>query len=58
MALLFYAAMVSTLLLYVFNLVGILVAYLSRSAIKLLSPVPLISAVRLVGNCHFDNSLC
>ena len=40
------------------NLVGILVAYLGRSPIKLLSPVPLISAVRLVGNCHFDNSLC
>ena len=43
---------------YTINLVGILVAYLGRSAIKLLSPVPLISAVRLVGNCHFDNSLC
>ena len=43
---------------YTVNLVGILVAYLGRSAIKLLSPVPLISAVRLIGNCHFDNSLC
>ena len=40
------------------NLVGILIAYLDRSPIKLLSPVPLISAVRLVGNCHFDRSLC
>ena len=30
------------------NLVGILVAGLGRSAIKLLSPVPLISAVRFV----------
>ena len=30
------------------NLVGILVAYLGRSPIKLLSPVPLISAVRFV----------
>lgn len=30
------------------NLVGILVAYLGRSPIKLLFPVPLISAVRLV----------
>lgn len=29
-------------------LVGILVAYLGRSAIKLLSPVPLISAIRFV----------
>lgn len=43
---------------YAVNLVGILVAYLGRSPIKLLSPVPLISAVRPVGNCHFDNSLC
>ena len=43
---------------FVVNLVGILVAYLGRSPIKLLSPVPLISAVRFVGNCHFDNSLC
>ena len=33
---------------YAVNLVGILVAYLGRSAIKLLFPVPLISAVRLV----------
>ena len=33
---------------YTVNLVGILVAYLGRSAIKLLSPVPLISAVRFV----------
>lgn len=40
------------------NLFGILIAFLGRSAIKLLSPVPLISAVRLVRNCHFDNSLC
>ena len=44
--------------LYALNLVGILVAYLGRSAIKLSSSVLLISAVRLVGNCHFDNSLC
>ena len=36
MALLFYAAMVSTLLLYVFNLIGILVAFLSRSATKII----------------------
>jgi hypothetical protein len=33
---------------YTVNLVGILVAYLGRSPIKLLSLVPLISAVRLV----------
>lgn len=33
---------------YAVNLVGILVAYLGRSPIKLLFPVPLISAVRLV----------
>lgn len=33
---------------YTVNLVGILVAYLGRSAIKLLSPVPLISAIRFV----------
>ena len=33
---------------YAVNLVGILVAFLSRSPIKLLSPVPLISAVRFV----------
>ena len=39
------------------NLVGILVAYLGRSPIKSFSPVLLISAVRLVGNSHFDNSL-
>jgi hypothetical protein len=38
-------------------LVGILVAFLGRSPIKLFSPVLLISAVRLVGNSHFDNSL-
>ena len=38
MASLFHAAMVSTLLLYVFNLVGILVAFLSRSATKLFFP--------------------
>lgn len=43
---------------YAVNLVGILIAYLGRSPIKLLSPVPLISAVRLIGNCHFDRSLC
>ena len=43
---------------YAANLVGIFVAYLGRSPIKLFSPVSLISAVRLVGNCHFDNSLC
>lgn len=30
------------------NLVGILIAYLGLSPIKLLSPVPLISAVRFV----------
>ena len=36
MALLFYAAMVSTLLLYAFNLVGILVALLGRSATKII----------------------
>ena len=36
MALLFYAAKVSTLFLYVFNLVGILVAFLSRSATKII----------------------
>jgi hypothetical protein len=39
------------------NLVGILVAFLGWSPIKLFSPVLLISAVRLVGNSHFDNSL-
>ena len=33
---------------YTVNLVGILVAYLGRSPIKLLSPVPLISAIRFV----------
>lgn len=33
---------------YIVNLVGILVAYLGRAPIKLLFPVPLISAVRLV----------
>ena len=43
---------------YAVNLVGILVTYLGLSPIKLLSPVPLISAVRFVGNCHFNNSLC
>ena len=36
MALLFYAVMVSTLLLYAFNLVGILVALLGRSATKII----------------------
>ena len=36
MALLFYAAKVSTLFLYVFNLVGILVALLGRSATKII----------------------
>ncbi len=36
MALLSHAAMVSTLLLHVFNLIGILVAFLSRSATKII----------------------
>ena len=40
------------------DLVGILIAHLGRSAIKLFPSVLLISAVRLIGNCHFDNSLC
>lgn len=43
---------------YAVNLVSILVTYLGLSPIKLLSPVLLISGVRLAGNCHFDNSLC
>ena len=56
MALLFYAAMVSTLLLYVFNLVVILVALLGWSATKLFLPILLIPATWLIGNRHFYSS--